>query len=378
MIRTVIYGGSFDPVHKGHEAIINNLADRFDEVIVVPTSISPFKRDNKAAPPELRLKMLLSCDFKDNVTVSDYEIAKKGCSYSIDTVKHFSRSDRRLYFAIGSEGARSVHKWRCVDELMRLVTFYVIKRPGYDESVLSEEFEYADFCGEDISSSEVKVAVAMNRADGLVCERVGEIIKSYGLYDDYAKYTASYPVFGLKKERIDHTFRATIEGIKLAKRYDVDVKDCTIALIMHDIGKYATPQLLEKYSIPVPKCDDLPVECRHAEYGAAICRYYFGLPDNIVEAVRTHTTCGMDMDALGEIVALADYIEPGRSFSGVEEVRKAASISLALAMELMLKKTIDYLKAQNKYIAPITERVYRKYTEINRGTHYGTNQNTQS
>ncbi len=364
MIRTVIYGGSFDPVHKGHEEIIDNLADKFDEVIVVPTHVSPFKQDYKAAPPELRLKMLYKCNFKKNVVISDFEIKKDGCSYSIDTVKHFARNDRKLYFAIGSEGARSVNKWKCAEELKKLVTFYIIRRPGYDESVLPE-FEYADFVGEDISSSEVKVAVAMNRVSGLVSKGVEEIIKEQNLYDDYAKYTSSYKIFGLKEERIEHTYRATIEGIKLAKRYDVDVKDCTIALIMHDIGKYVTPEMLEKFQIPVPNCDDLPIECRHAEYGAAICRNYFGLPERIVEAVRTHTTCGMNMDALGEIVALADYIEPGRKFKGVDEVRKAATKSLTLAVELMLKNMIDYLKTKKTYIAPITEEAYRKYAEIN-------------
>ncbi len=364
-MRTIIYGGSFDPVHKGHEAIINNLADRFDKVLVIPTRVSPFKQDVKAASPELRLKMLQSCKFKDNVVLSDYEINKKGCSYSIDTVRHFTCVGQKLYFAIGSEGARSVNKWRASDELKRLVTFYVIKRPGYDESELSG-FEYADFVGEDISSSEVKVAVAMDKLDGLVSEGVKDIIIQHDLYGDYKKYTASYAAFGLKKERIEHTFRATVEGIKLAKRYDVSVKDCAVALIMHDIGKYVTPKMLIERGIPAPSCEDLPIECRHAEYGAAICKYYFGLPENIVEAVRTHTTCGMNMDALGEIVALADYIEPGRKFSGVDEVRKAATKSLEFAVELMLKKTIEYLKAQNKYIAPVTEEVYRKYAEINR------------
>ena len=54
MVKTVIFGGSFDPVHKGHEEIINNLADRFDEVIVVPTSVSPFKQGGSAASGKLR------------------------------------------------------------------------------------------------------------------------------------------------------------------------------------------------------------------------------------------------------------------------------------------------------------------------------------
>ena len=215
MVKTVIFGGSFDPVHKGHEEIINNLADRFDEVIVVPTSVSPFKQGGSAASGKLRLEMLRVCSFKANVTVSDYEINKQGCSYSIDTVRHFYNENKQLYFAIGSEGARSVDRWKCSDELKKLCKFYVIKRPGYDEGTLSEEFLQADFCGQDVSSSEVKVAVAMGKIGGLVSKEVEQIILQNGLYTDYVKFTRAYKTFGLKAERIEHTYRTTLEWIKL-------------------------------------------------------------------------------------------------------------------------------------------------------------------
>lgn len=371
MIKTIIYGGSFDPVHKGHEDIINKLSDRFDEVIVVPTSISPFKQLNKAAPAQLRLQMLRSIKFSDNVMISDYEIAKKELSYSINTVKHFSRPDRELYFAIGSEGARTLDKWKSAEELKKLCHFYVIKRPGYDKSELNN-VTYADFCGQDISSSEVKVAVALNKETSLLSESVSKMIRQNGLYDDYKKYTDAYSVFGLKPERIEHTYRATIEGIKLAKRYDADVNDCCIALLLHDIGKYVTPERLESLNIKAPDCSELPLSCRHAEYGAAICEQYFGLKPSIVEAVRTHTTCGMNMDTLSEIVSLADYIEPMRKFKGIEEIRKAACVSLSLAIEMMLKNVIEYLRGQGREIVPVTKEVYKKYKRINEGKQYGT------
>ncbi len=365
MIRTVIYGGSFDPVHRAHEGIIKNLAARFDEVIVVPTYISPFKQGESVAPASLRLEMLNSLDLPSNVFVSDFEIASGGTSYSINTVRHFSSPEKKLYFAIGSEGARSVGKWRCSEELRQLCEFYVIKRPGYDDS--RSEFTTADFVGEDVSSSEVKVAIAFGKEDGLVSDSVKRIIKSNDLYTDYVRFTSCYKLFGMKKERIEHTYRATLEGIKLAKRYDESVIKCIIALIMHDIGKYVTPEMLKKMQIPVPDCGDLPAPCVHAEYGAAIAKHCFDLSDEIVEAIRTHTTCGVNMSKLGEIVALADYIEPGRDFEGVEKVRAAARISLTLAVKTMLRQTIDYLSAENSYIAPITIEAYEKYDKLCRG-----------
>lgn len=365
MKRTVIYGGSFDPVHKGHENIINNLADRFDEVLVVPAYISPFKAGNKTASPTLRVKMLESCDFKPNVTISTFEVERNKCSYSIDTVRHFSSPDRELYFAIGSEGARTLDKWFMADELKKLCKFYVIPRPGYDKTIV-KGLTYADFAGMDVSSSEVKAAVAFGKHNALVNDNVAAIIDSNELYRDYKKFTDAYPLFDMKSERIEHIYRATVEGIKLAKRYDVNIDDCIIALIMHDIGKYVTEEKLEKMGIHV-SCESLPPSCRHAEYGAEICSKYFGLKKEIVEAVRTHTTCGMNMDALAEIVALADYIEPARKFIGIDEVRAAATIDLDFAIEKMLGNTIKYLQRYNKYIVPVTIDVYRKYAEKNKG-----------
>lgn len=362
MIRTVIYGGSFDPVHKGHEGIIKNLALRFDEVIVVPTFVSPFKRGESVASSDLRLKMLRSIELPYNAVISDFEIVNGGTSYSIDTVKHFASDDRKLYFAIGSEGARSVNRWRSSLELRSMCEFYVIRRPGYDNG--ESEFTIADFMGADVSSSEVKVAIAFNRAENLLSPKVRQIIDDNGLYRDYCVYTAAFGTFALKPERIEHTYRATLEGIKLAKRYDVNVKDCIISLIMHDIGKYVTPEILEKLDIPVPDCSALPEPCVHAEYSAAIAEHYFKLKAEIVEAIRTHTTCDIDMTPLAEVVALADYIEPGRSFIGVDKVRADAHVSLKLAVKTMLRQTIDYLQNNGRYIAPITFEAYEKYEKL--------------
>ena len=359
MKKTVIFGGSFDPPHIGHENIIRNLAKRFDEVIVVPTYVSPFKQAEKAASPKLRMDMLKSIDFPCNVTVSDYEINNSGCSYSINTVEHFSSEDRKLYFAVGGEAVRTLDKWYRYEKLKRMCVFYAILRPGYDLKRNAENVEWADFCGDDISSSEVKAALGIGYADSLVSPSVYKIIKDNKLYDKYEFVGEAYKKYNMKPQRIEHSFYATVEGIKLAKRYDVNITDVTLALLMHDIGKYVTEELLAKYGIPVPDCAELPDECKHAEYGAAICRYDYGLSDEIVNAVKYHTTCSPDMDKLAKIVALADFIEPSRKFDGVEEIRNIAKTDLDKAVLAMLKSTIRYLKANNKFVAPVTIETYK-------------------
>ena len=55
MKRTALFGGSFDPLTKAHLAVVEKLSERFDEVIVMPSKISPFKQDLVAVDGKIRL-----------------------------------------------------------------------------------------------------------------------------------------------------------------------------------------------------------------------------------------------------------------------------------------------------------------------------------
>ncbi|MDE5992293.1 MAG: nicotinate-nicotinamide nucleotide adenylyltransferase, partial [Oscillospiraceae bacterium] len=89
-MRRAIFGGSFDPVHKGHVSLASELqkALRLDEIIVMPTGISPFKKDMKRRPAggldRLEMCRLAFADMPF-VTVSDYEVLQGGVSYTVDT-----------------------------------------------------------------------------------------------------------------------------------------------------------------------------------------------------------------------------------------------------------------------------------------------------
>ncbi len=137
--RVAIFGGSFDPPHLGHLAIIKKALERLDidRLIVVPAFISPFKKGH-AAPPELRLKWLKKITaFDPRITVSDIELNKAGPSYTIDTVNHFARFFDTIYLIIGADNLENLSKWHRFDELKKKVRWVVATR---DKAEIPEGF----------------------------------------------------------------------------------------------------------------------------------------------------------------------------------------------------------------------------------------------
>ncbi|WP_456381759.1 nicotinate (nicotinamide) nucleotide adenylyltransferase [Hydrogenimonas sp.] len=130
--KIAIFGGSFDPPHLGHLEIIEKALQTLDieKLVVVPARISPFKRGH-TAPPELRLAWLKKMTaFDPRIEVSDIELRKEGPSYTIDTVNHFARFFDTIYFIIGADNLKELHRWHRFDELNRKVKWVVASRDG--------------------------------------------------------------------------------------------------------------------------------------------------------------------------------------------------------------------------------------------------------
>jgi nicotinate-nucleotide adenylyltransferase len=139
MQRIGIFGGSFDPVHLGHQLVAQAALEELglDRIFFVPAAQSPFKPDMKPAAPNVRAALLrMALAGKTWAEVDTQEIQRGGISYTIDTVndyrQRFPAAD--LFWLIGADHVPQLPKWRSAAELGKLVTFLVIPRPG-DEPV---------------------------------------------------------------------------------------------------------------------------------------------------------------------------------------------------------------------------------------------------
>ena len=190
MQRIGLFGGSFDPIHMGHLLVAVAAREELglDRLFFVPAAQSPFKPERQPTPASQRLRLLrLALAGMAWSEIDDQEIKRGGISYTIDTVKDYTRRFPKadLFYLVGADHASQLHKWRAADELAQLVQFVVIPRPGQASTVVPQPFRCQQLAGfpAAISSSEIRARVRKGLPlEPLVPAAVAEAIRNNGLY----------------------------------------------------------------------------------------------------------------------------------------------------------------------------------------------------
>lgn len=171
----------------------------------------------------------------------------------------------------------------------------------------------------------------------------------------------------LTKNRYEHTLRVTKEAIRLAKLFNVSEEEAELAAILHDFAKNFPVQKLKQKITDGSLPKDLlhyDVELWHGPVAAILLEDDHGVDDgNIINAVRYHTTGRANMSDLELVVYLADYIEPGRDFPGLKEVREIANEDLLYACWMVSRNTIQFLMQKKIMIYPDTFYAYNDLTK---------------
>jgi len=190
VLRLGIFGGSFDPVHCGHLLVARAAFEelQLDRLFFIPAAQSPFKPGHAPAPDRERLKWLrLALAGWPACELDDQELARGGVSFTIDTVRDYSRRfpGAQLFHLIGADHVPTLPKWRAAAELAGLVEFVAIPRPGEPSAAFPPPFRGRELRGFPfgVSSSEIRARVrARLSIRGLVPEAVAEAIANSGLY----------------------------------------------------------------------------------------------------------------------------------------------------------------------------------------------------
>lgn len=155
--------------------------------------------------------------------------------------------------------------------------------------------------------------------------------------------------------RYKHSLDVMEVSINLAQRYNYDTEKARVAGLLHDCAKYHDKTYLLKrvddFGIMLDEIMTYNNELIHGVLGAVVAEKEFNIQDiEILDAIRYHTTGRENMKMLDKIIYLADYIEPGRSFTGLDKVRDLAFIDIDKALILAMENTIKYLLDTNKLI----------------------------
>ncbi len=142
MNKVAVYGGSFDPPHKGHIMLANNLGDfcGADKIFIIPTAMSPFK-NSSGANEEDRLEMCRRAFNDSRFEVLDIEIVRGGKSYTVDTLNEVKRlyPESELFLFMGDDMLLSFNRWYKYEEIMDLCTIVAACRTENREKMQKME-----------------------------------------------------------------------------------------------------------------------------------------------------------------------------------------------------------------------------------------------
>ncbi|PZM67181.1 nicotinate-nucleotide adenylyltransferase [Paenibacillus dendritiformis] len=193
-----IMGGTFNPIHLGHlvAAECAREAANLDEVWFMPAHVPPHKTNHPQADGKHRLEMTrLAIAGNPSFRASDWELARGGVSYTYETVISLRAAYPAVswHWIIGGDMVDYLPKWHRIDELMRLIRFVGLHRPGirWNEEKLPAAWRgrilAADMPQMDISSTDIRERRAAGRSIRyLVPEAVEHYMARWGLYESDA------------------------------------------------------------------------------------------------------------------------------------------------------------------------------------------------
>lgn len=339
-MRIGIYGGAFNPVHKGHVKLTEEVKTKanLDKIIIMPSGQSPHKSSNSLVDSNHRLEMCRRAFEGEDYIISDLEIKREGKSYTVDTVTELKKiyPDDELYLIMGSDMLLSFHRWYRYEDILSVVTICATTRQGdisldelrkYSCDVLKKETIIIDFEPFECSSTKVRNALlSADDASFMLPENVLSYIMEKGLYTD--EYTQ---VRKLLREKLDdyryiHSLGVADSARDLAKIYGADEEKAYFAGLLHDVAKNMTKEeqldLMEKGGIILSNCEKNNPALWHAMAGECYLRLYMNITDpEILGSVRYHTTGKAGMTLLEKIIYVADYISAERNYPDVDVMR---------------------------------------------------------
>jgi len=182
-----IFGGTFDPIHNGHLHLIKSILDleKFERLVIVPAG-DPWQKETEASSKQ-RLEMLELAIAGVGVEISECELNRFGPSYAIDTVKELRDEfpAEQYTWVLGSDAFAKIETWHKIEELVELVDFLVVVRPGSSSPTpsLKMRFEIIELGALDISATAIRKKIATRQSVAeLVPDQVWQYIKTNGLY----------------------------------------------------------------------------------------------------------------------------------------------------------------------------------------------------
>lgn len=364
-----VFGGTFNPPHNGHVRLAKAAADelKLDKLLVIPSCIPPHKIAAKLADGQERLEMCrlaFGCD--PRFEVSPMELERGSRSYTVETLRELKAlyPDSELYFIVGSDMLESFDKWYLWQEILSLSVLCAASREeGYSPDLsrfgkLAERIKIITLDPLEVSSTQIRNSAGEVSSE-LLDPKVAAYIREHGLYDDGLNRYRELLRGKLNPRRLFHSECVSECAGVLAERYGASVEKARLAGLLHDVMKNAPANEQLALMPDITPLELLNTKVWHQISGEVFLRQNGIVTDEeILGAVRWHTTGKAGMTLLEKIIYVADFISSDRDYKDVEVVRRLAYISLEHAILYTSRYTVNKMVSQDLLLHPATVECY--------------------
>lgn len=337
MTKTVVYGGTFDPPHAGHKNLLQSVLGKgYDEAIVIPSATPPHK---SRKPLDFKTRFKNAVDFFadcEKVEVSDIENEREGKSYTYDTLCELRKRypEKDLYLLMGSDMFLTLEKWYKGDRIIESTHIIACSRSESDVKKIRQHKKYLE--------NNYNCDIILYELD--IIE-----LSSTQLRSELVQRIDAHNKAHLSEKRYAHVMSVANYASYLASLHHIDPYTAYVASLAHDCTKYLDDDAQLEYfnnnGIKLTDDEYQSPKIWHQISGAHFAKHTLGITDeDILNAVRYHTTGRAGMSPLEKLVCLADSIEPIRDYDGVETMREVAKTSLDKALLLSFDRLIKYIK----------------------------------
>ncbi len=334
----IVYGGSFDPPHRGHMALAAAALRQLRPAALyfVPGFRTPFK-DFKPLPFAERRGMLEAAlrgaglAGRPEVRISRFEADQGRVVYTWETLEHFRRlhPGAPLYFLMGSDCLADFRRWRRWRTVLRRARLLAGLRPGY--ALSAGEVPFTPLSGRfpEAASSGLRAALFLGEEPAELQPEVLSRIRSRGLY--FSRERALLKKL-ISPKRYLHSVETARMAVRLAGQLGVPAQKAAAAGLLHDCARDLGERALLRRGRALrprpPFASDTAARAPlllHSWVGADLTRRRFGVEDpEILEAVSLHATGAPGMGPLARLVYVGDLACHGRDFEEAGLVRELA------------------------------------------------------
>lgn len=371
-MKTLVFGGSFDPPHKGHSALLKAAIKRIrpDQVVIVPAFQAPLKGTPSASAAE-RLA-LAKLAFGKRGTIDACEVRAGRKVYTVETLARIKKKDPRgeLHFVVGSDSAESFSRWKDPARLRALASWWTARRPGGHKPPAC--FHLVTGKMPDASSTEARRRLALGEPVGeLLAPKVEAFIRRKGLYGTktLAKLSRS-----LKPGRFEHTLCVARLADELAARHGLDRERARLAGLLHDCGRALRADELPAYArrrrLKIPGRAGILAHnptLLHAFVGEDKARREFGVADaQVLASIRNHTLGRPGMSPLERALYVADFSSEDRGYREARQVRALARRDLAAAFRKTVAFKRHFVRKDGAWAHPLTDLLWNSLKKASR------------